>query len=69
MNVKIFVNICGYIAMLLYLSSTVAFFAMDETNAPSFLIRRQKTPSLLLVHIEAPSDQSQKRAHNEAISH
>jgi hypothetical protein len=48
--------------MLLYLSSTIACFVVDETNAPSFLSQSRKIPSLLFVHIEAPSDQSQKRA-------
>jgi hypothetical protein len=48
--------------MFLYLSSTIACFAMDETNAPSFLSRRRKTPSLLFVHIEAPLEQNQRMA-------
>jgi hypothetical protein len=43
---------------------------MDETNAPSFLSQRRKTPSLLFVHIEAPLDQNQKMplVHNEEFS-
>jgi hypothetical protein len=35
-NVKTFVNICGYLEILPYFSSTVACFAGDKTNAPCF---------------------------------
>jgi hypothetical protein len=45
--------------MLFYLSFCVICFAVDETNACSFLSRRRKTPSLLFVHIEAPFEQNQ----------
>jgi hypothetical protein len=60
---KVFVNIRGYLVMLLYLLSTVGCFAVDETDALSFLSQRRKTPSLLFVHIKAPSDRYKWKNH------
>jgi hypothetical protein len=51
---QIIVNVCKCFVIIFTFLLYVTCFGVDETDTCSFLSRRQKTPSLLFVHIEAP---------------